>query len=70
MISSISHYSKDTGATIGKLSMAASEGLSNEGPVFSSWNYFSAIADARLQQALKDEVDGSSVFKILGPYVF
>ncbi|KFY94495.1 hypothetical protein V500_03236 [Pseudogymnoascus sp. VKM F-4518 (FW-2643)] len=70
MIGSISHFSKDTGATIGKLSMAASEGLSNEGPFFDSWDYFSAIADARLQQALKDEVDGSSVFKMLGPFVF
>lgn len=53
-----------------KLSMAASEGLSNEGPFFDSWNYFSAIADTRLQQALKDEVDGNSVFKMLGPSVF
>ncbi|OBT42934.1 hypothetical protein VE00_07302 [Pseudogymnoascus sp. WSF 3629] len=70
MIGSISHFSKDTGATIGKLSVAASEGLSNEGPFIESWNYFSAIADARLQQALKDKANDSNIFKMLGPVVF
>jgi hypothetical protein len=69
-IGSISHFSKGTGATIGKLSVAAVEGLSNEGPFTESWSYFSAIADSRRQQALKDEVDSSNVFKILGPFVF
>lgn len=69
-IVSISHFSIGTGATIGKLSIAASEGLSNEGPFTESWDYFSAIADARLQQALNDEVDDSNVFKILGTFVF
>ncbi|OBT75717.1 hypothetical protein VF21_05919 [Pseudogymnoascus sp. 05NY08] len=69
-IGSISHFSKDTNATIGKLSVAASEGLLNEGPFTESWGYFSAIADARLQQALKDEIEGSNVFRTLGPFVF
>lgn len=50
--------------------MAAAEGLSNEGPFTKSWNYFSAIVDARLQQALKGEVNDSNVFKIPGPFVF
>ncbi|KFZ14755.1 hypothetical protein V501_03062 [Pseudogymnoascus sp. VKM F-4519 (FW-2642)] len=69
-IGSISHFSKGTGVTIGRLSVAAAEGLSNEGPFTESWDYFSAIADARLQQSLKDEVDSGNVFKILGPFVF
>ncbi|KFY00234.1 hypothetical protein O988_03428 [Pseudogymnoascus sp. VKM F-3808] len=69
-IGSISHLSKDTGATIGKLSTAVSEGLLNEGPFSDTLDYFSTIADARFRQACKDDVDDSCVFKRLGPFVF
>ena len=69
-IGSISHYSKDTGTTIGKLSIAASEGLLNEGPFAEAFDYFSTIADARFRQACKDDVHGSNLFKRLGPFVF
>ncbi|KFY16084.1 hypothetical protein V492_01576 [Pseudogymnoascus sp. VKM F-4246] len=69
-IGSISHFSKDTGVTIEKLSIAAAEGFSDEGPFWESRSYFSTIAEARLREALEDEVDGNSIFKILGPYVF
>ncbi|KFX90719.1 hypothetical protein V490_06300 [Pseudogymnoascus sp. VKM F-3557] len=69
-IGSISHFAKDTGATIGKLSTAVSEGPLNEGPFSDTQDYFSTIADARFRQACKDDVDGSCVFKRLGPLVF
>jgi hypothetical protein len=48
-IGSISHFTKDTGATIGKLSTAVAEGLSREGPFTEAWDYFDTIADAEFR---------------------
>jgi hypothetical protein len=71
-IGSISHFSKDTGAIIGKLSTAVAEGLSNDGPFTEAWDYFAAVADARFRHACKTDVanDGSNIFTKLGPFVF
>ncbi|KAK0127973.1 hypothetical protein ONS96_007467 [Cadophora gregata f. sp. sojae] len=71
-IGSISHFSKDTGAIIGKLSTAVAEGLSDEGPFTETWDYFAAVADARFRQACRSDVadDGSNTFTRLGPFVF
>ncbi|KAJ8065174.1 hypothetical protein OCU04_005886 [Sclerotinia nivalis] len=69
-IGSISNFSKDAGATIGKLSTAVAEGLSNEGPFTEAWDYFATIADARFRDACKDDAVDSNIFTRLGPFVF
>jgi hypothetical protein len=68
----ISHFSKDTGAIIGKLSIAVAEGLSDKGPFKEAWDYFAAVAEAKFRQAYKNDVadDGSNIFTRLGPFVF
>jgi hypothetical protein len=71
-IGSISHFSNDTGAIIGKHSTAVAEGLSDEGPFTEGWDYFAAVAEAKFHQACKNDVadDGSNSFIRLGPFVF
>jgi len=68
-IGSISHFSKDTGAIIGKLSTAVADGLSSDGPFIEACDYFAAIADAKFCHACKND-DGSSLFSRLGPFIF
>jgi hypothetical protein len=71
-IGSISHFSKDTGAIIGKLSTAVAEGLSDEGPFKEAWDYFAAVADAKFRQACKNDVanDRNNILTRPGPFVF
>jgi hypothetical protein len=71
-IGSISHFSKDTGAIIGKLSTAVAEGLSDEGPFTEAGDYFTAVTEAKFRQACKNDIanDGSNIFTRLGPFVF
>jgi hypothetical protein len=63
-IGSISHFSNDTGAIIGKLSTAVAEGLSDEGPFTEAWDYFAAVAEAKFRQACRNDIadDGSNIF--------
>lgn len=71
-IGSISHFSKDTGAIIGKLSTAVAEGLPDKGPFKEAWDYFAAVAEAKFRQSCKNDIanDGSNIFTRLGPFVF
>lgn len=71
-VGSISHFSEDAGAIIGKLSTAGAEGLSDEGPFTEAWDYFAAVAEAKFYQACKSDIanDGGNIFTRLGPSVF
>lgn len=71
-IGSISHYSDDTGAIIGKLSTAVAEGLSDHGPFEDAWAYFAAVADAKLHHTREGDFANNDrdLFSKLGPFVF
>jgi Choline/ethanolamine kinase len=71
-IGSISHFTEGASAIIGKLSTAAAEGLSDEGPFTEAWDCFAAAAEAKFRQACKNDIanDDSNIFPRLGPFVF
>ncbi|EJT74690.1 hypothetical protein GGTG_08528 [Gaeumannomyces tritici R3-111a-1] len=71
-IGSISQFSTDTGPTIGAIATASIDGLPAAGPFRSGWDYFVAVAEGLVADALQRKRSGteSSQFATLGPLVF
>ena len=76
-VGSISHFSPDTGATIGAIASSSIDGLPAAGPFHSGWDYFVAVAEGLVAQALQRNKERSSAesttssrFAALGPLVF
>ena len=72
LIGSISHFSEESGPTIGRLSVAVAEGFTNGGPFWTAHDYFAAVGEARYRKAREDGSSRSDEidFTILGPYIF
>ncbi|KND91973.1 hypothetical protein TOPH_03289 [Tolypocladium ophioglossoides CBS 100239] len=71
-IGSISQFSPDTGATVGKLATASADSLAIAGPFQSGRDYLVAVAEARLNQELhrKNSDSETDDFTALGFLVF
>ncbi|TQV90079.1 3-hydroxyisobutyrate dehydrogenase protein [Cordyceps javanica] len=71
-IGSISQFSTDTGPIIGAIAASSIEGLPTAGPFQSGWDYFVAVAEGLVDQALQRKRFGteSNRFTTLGPLVF
>ncbi|KAL6891163.1 hypothetical protein HDV57DRAFT_513613 [Trichoderma longibrachiatum] len=84
-IGSISHFSPETGPVIGPMATSWLEHLPNPGPFDSAWDYFAAVAEGFVAEALQsrssaesesetgsesESENGCSRFATLGPLVF
>lgn len=72
-IGSISQFSPETGPIIGAVATSSTDGLPAAGPFHSGWDYFMAVAEGLVAQALQTKRSGtenSSQFATLGPLIF
>ncbi|KAH6624982.1 hypothetical protein B0J18DRAFT_479693 [Chaetomium sp. MPI-SDFR-AT-0129] len=71
-IGSISQYSTDTGPIIGAIASSSNDGLPSAGPFHSGWDYFVAVSEGLVAQALQRKRSGmeNSQFATLGPLIF